>query len=44
VRTYHIETVAELKKSWLPGVRKVGITGGTSTPSWVIEEIVNALQ
>jgi 4-hydroxy-3-methylbut-2-enyl diphosphate reductase len=35
--------VAELKKQWLEGKEKIGITAGASTPDWVIEEVVKAI-
>jgi 4-hydroxy-3-methylbut-2-enyl diphosphate reductase len=41
--TYQIQTVAELKKQWLEGKEKIGITAGASTPDWVIEEVVKAI-
>ncbi len=39
VRTYHIETEAELDASWFDNVKKVGITAGASTPDWIIHEV-----
>ncbi|MDP2726965.1 MAG: 4-hydroxy-3-methylbut-2-enyl diphosphate reductase [Dehalococcoidia bacterium] len=44
VETHHIETAAELDPAWLAGKEKVGVTAGTSTPDWVIEEVVAALE
>ncbi|MEW6097148.1 MAG: 4-hydroxy-3-methylbut-2-enyl diphosphate reductase [bacterium] len=41
---YHIETADEIELSWLKGVRKIGITGGTSTPHWIIEQVENRLK
>ena len=41
---YHIESPAQLRKNWLSGVKKVGIAGGTSTPKWLIEEVINRLK
>jgi len=43
-RTYHIETARELKKKWLEGVGKVGVTAGTSTPEWIIREVVGKIR
>lgn len=43
VDTYHIETPDELKKGWLLGRRKIGVTAGASTPDWLIEEVLKAL-
>lgn len=43
VRTYHIETAAELDDEWFREARSVGVTAGASTPDWVIREVVEAL-
>ena len=42
--TRHVETAAELQPEWLPGVGRVGVTAGASTPDWAIEELVARLQ
>jgi len=39
-KTFHIETEKELKKDWLKGVKKVGLTAGASTPQKAIERVV----
>lgn len=39
-RTYHVETVEQIKSEWFDGARVVGITAGASTPRWLIEEVV----
>jgi 4-hydroxy-3-methylbut-2-en-1-yl diphosphate reductase len=36
-RTYHIETEEEIRSEWFTGVQKVGITGGASTPDYIID-------
>lgn len=41
--TYHIETAAEIKKEWLSGKNKVGITAGASTPDWLIREVIQLM-
>ncbi len=43
-RTYHIETVDELKEKSFEGVEKVGVTAGASTPQWLIEPVVGYLK
>lgn len=43
VPTWHIETAQEIEAAWLQGVGTVGVTAGTSTPDWMIQEIVEAL-
>jgi (E)-4-hydroxy-3-methyl-but-2-enyl pyrophosphate reductase len=42
--TYHVETAAELRPEWFGGVLGVGVTAGTSTPDWVIDEVVAKLK
>jgi 4-hydroxy-3-methylbut-2-enyl diphosphate reductase len=42
--TYHVETAAELKADWFGGAEAVGVTAGTSTPDWVIDEVVAKLK
>jgi len=41
--THQIQTASELKKDWLKGKDKIGITAGASTPDWVIAEVIAAL-
>lgn len=41
---HHIETASELEPEWFRGVRRVGVTGGSSTPGWVIAEVVEKLK
>ncbi len=40
VDTYHVESAAELKLEWFSGKKKAGITGGASTPDFLIEAVV----
>lgn len=42
-RSYHIETAEELDPSWFEGAERAGITGGASTPDWIIEAVVARL-
>ena len=42
--THQIQTQSELRKEWLFGKGKIGITAGASTPEWVVSEIINLLQ
>ncbi|MBE3128805.1 MAG: 4-hydroxy-3-methylbut-2-enyl diphosphate reductase, partial [Actinobacteria bacterium] len=37
--TYHIENYKELKTEWLKDIKKVGISGGASTPKQDILEV-----
>lgn len=43
VRTYWIEETAEIREGWFEGISSVGITGGASTPDWIIDEVVYTL-
>ena len=39
IRTYHIDSVAEIKREWFRADDKVGVCGATSTPKWLLEEV-----
>lgn len=41
--TYQIQNAGELDKGWMYGKTAVGITAGASTPDWVINEVVDAI-
>ncbi len=43
-RTYHIETVSDIKEEWLGGVSVAGLTAGASTPDWTISEVTRFLE
>ncbi len=43
-KVYHIETAGEIVRSWFAGVRKVGISGGASTPQWIIDDVVKKIR
>lgn len=38
IRTYHIDSPAEIKREWFRADDKVGICGATSTPKWLLEQ------
>ncbi|MCK4352650.1 4-hydroxy-3-methylbut-2-enyl diphosphate reductase [candidate division WOR-3 bacterium] len=42
--TYHIETKAELKPQWFKTKSSIGVTAGTSTPDWIIKEIIKFIE
>jgi len=42
--TYHIETPDEIQPDWLRARRRVGITGGASTPQWLIDGTVERVR
>jgi 4-hydroxy-3-methylbut-2-enyl diphosphate reductase len=38
-RTYFVESPAELQPGWFEGAATVGISGATSTPQWLMEQV-----
>jgi (E)-4-hydroxy-3-methyl-but-2-enyl pyrophosphate reductase len=44
VPTYHIERAADLESIDFSQVEVVGVTAGSSTPDWIIEDVVRALR
>lgn len=43
-KVHHIETADELQNKWFNGVEKIGITGGASTPQWIINEVTEKIK
>ncbi len=43
-RTYFIETPKELNVEWFKDCETVGVTGATSTPQWLMEEVKKAIE
>jgi 4-hydroxy-3-methylbut-2-en-1-yl diphosphate reductase len=43
-RTFFIEMENELDPAWFGGVEKVGISGSTSTPHWLMEKVKNTIE
>ncbi|MBU1487669.1 4-hydroxy-3-methylbut-2-enyl diphosphate reductase, partial [bacterium] len=41
--TFHIETAKELDKELLARNKRIGVTAGASTPSWITHEVINSL-
>jgi len=39
--THHIEDISEIEKSWFTGKRKIGVTGGASTPHEFVDKVGN---
>lgn len=39
IRTYHIDSVDDIKREWFRADDKVGICGATSTPKWLLEDV-----
>jgi 4-hydroxy-3-methylbut-2-en-1-yl diphosphate reductase len=38
-RSYHIDSVDEIKASWFEGAQSVGVSGSASTPEWLIADV-----
>jgi len=38
-KTYHIETDNDIQPEWFKGARRVGLTGGSSTPDFIIDSV-----
>jgi 4-hydroxy-3-methylbut-2-enyl diphosphate reductase len=38
-RVHHVQTAAELSEDWFLDADTVGITAGTSTPDWIVDEV-----
>lgn len=39
IRTYHIDSVEEIKREWFRADDRVGVCGATSTPKWLLEDV-----
>ena len=44
VRSYLVNDCGEIDRSWLAGVRNVGVTAGASAPEHLVQELVDHLQ
>ena len=44
VPSYLINGVDELNPEWLDGVESVGVTSGASTPEYLVQDVINALE
>ena len=42
--SYHIEDESELQSLWFTNKKFCGVTAGASTPDWIIQNVVNAIQ
>ncbi len=43
-RTYFVEAENELRPEWFSGVERVGISGATSTPQWLMERVKESIE
>lgn len=44
VKAYRVADVTEIRREWLQGVRKVGVTSGASTPTPITKEVIQYLE
>ena len=44
VPAYLINGVNELNPEWLDGVESIGVTSGASTPEYLVQDVINALE
>ena len=44
VKAYRVSDVTEIRREWLEGVRKVGVTSGASTPTLITKEVIEYLE
>lgn len=42
-RTYTVESPSEIRGEWLRDGDRVGVSGATSTPQWLLEQVASAL-
>lgn len=42
--SYFISNPSEIQKEWFDGAQKVGISGATSTPRWLLEEVKSYIE
>lgn len=43
-RTHFIEEIGEMQDQWFDGATKVGISGATSTPHWLMQDVRDAIE
>ena len=44
VETKHIEIADELKSEWFEKKEIIGVTGGASTPDWIIHDVIKRIE
>lgn len=44
VRTYQVERAADLRPEWFRDDDRVGVSGATSTPRWLLEEVARKIE
>lgn len=41
---YYVENAKQLRKKWFTGIQKIGIATGTSTPDWLVKEVIKKIK
>lgn len=44
IETKHIEIADELNREWFENKEIIGVTGGASTPDWIIREVIKSIK
>jgi 4-hydroxy-3-methylbut-2-en-1-yl diphosphate reductase len=42
--SFFVEDIAEIKASWIEGAENIGISGATSTPQWLMEQVKSYIE
>lgn len=42
--SYKVETAEELESEWITNRNKIGVVAGTSTPDWIIKDVINKIK
>ena len=43
-RSHFVEDTTELQPAWFDQVERVGITGATSTPQWLMQKVKKSIE
>ncbi len=43
-KTYFITSTKDIQKEWFMNIKSIGITGATSTPLWLMEDVKNTIE
>lgn len=44
IRTFHVSSISEIQKDWFRPDDRVGVSGATSTPKWLLDEVVRTIE
>ncbi|NOX46897.1 MAG: 4-hydroxy-3-methylbut-2-enyl diphosphate reductase [Chlorobi bacterium] len=43
-KSYHVSSPSEIDVKWFSGISRVGISGATSTPKWLMDKVVDEIE